>query len=98
MSCPHGNHPDGCDLCDALTDAYKAGYAAGGIAALSTRPAGLTDEEREALVNDLQKVKQIVAQRLDDTTAIDLLRKINPAIAALRRLAPQAPTAKENQP
>jgi hypothetical protein len=25
MSCPHGNHPDSCDTCDEISDAYSRG-------------------------------------------------------------------------
>jgi len=25
MSCPHGNHPDACDICDEIAAAYKSG-------------------------------------------------------------------------
>lgn len=26
MSCPHGNHADDCELCDALDEAFRFGY------------------------------------------------------------------------
>ena len=94
MSCPHGNHPDGCDLCDALTDAYKAGYAAGGIAALSTRQAGLTDAERvllEVLEPHTRPSSFANAKRCDISITAS---EADTIVAALRRLSP---TAKENQ-
>lgn len=25
MSCPHGNHPDACDICDEVAAAYNSG-------------------------------------------------------------------------
>jgi len=25
MSCPHGNHPDACDICDEVDAAYESG-------------------------------------------------------------------------
>lgn len=25
MSCPHGNHPDACDICDEIAAAYNSG-------------------------------------------------------------------------
>jgi len=25
MSCPHGNHPDACDICDEVAAAYASG-------------------------------------------------------------------------
>jgi len=29
MSCPHGNHPKGCDICDEIDAAYKSGTELG---------------------------------------------------------------------
>ena len=28
MSCPHGNHPDACDICDEVVAAYESGKSA----------------------------------------------------------------------
>lgn len=43
MSCEHGNHIDGCEICDAIDAAYKSGYVAGGIAALKAPEASGAD-------------------------------------------------------
>ena len=32
MSCEHGNHPQACDFCDALEDAYRRGYESAAVA------------------------------------------------------------------
>lgn len=47
MSCPHGNHPDACDICDEVAAAY-----ASGIEAERQRRewVGLTDEEHEKIM------------------------------------------------
>lgn len=48
MSCPHGNHPDNCDICDEVEAAYKSG-------AENTRQnrdwVGLTDEQVDEIVD-----------------------------------------------
>jgi hypothetical protein len=40
MSCPHGNHPDACDICDEVAAAYRSG-----IEHTKRTWVGLTDEE-----------------------------------------------------
>ena len=44
MSCPHGNHPDACDICDEVADAYASGVEA---ERQLREWVGLTDETRE---------------------------------------------------
>ena len=43
MSCPHGNHPDACDICDEVADAYNSG-----VEHTKREWVGLTDEEIKA--------------------------------------------------
>jgi len=45
MSCPHGNHPDACDICDEVAAAY-----ASGVKHTKRKWVGLTDEEADNLV------------------------------------------------
>jgi hypothetical protein len=45
MSCPHGNHPDACDICDEVQDAYDQG-----VAHTKREWVGLTDDEIKAIV------------------------------------------------
>jgi len=40
MSCPHGNHPDACDICDEVAAAYNSG-----VEHTKRKWVGLTDEE-----------------------------------------------------
>ena len=40
MSCPHGNHPDACDICDEVAAAYNSG-----VEHTKREWVGLTDKE-----------------------------------------------------
>jgi hypothetical protein len=44
MSCPHGNHPDACDICDEVAAAYNSGVE---HTKQSHEWVGLTDEEAQ---------------------------------------------------
>lgn len=46
MSCPHGNHPDACDICDEVADAYNSG-----VEHTKREWVGLTDEEFNDAIN-----------------------------------------------
>jgi hypothetical protein len=46
MSCPHGNHPDACDICDEVAAAYNSG-----VEHTKRKWAGLTDEDVYPLAN-----------------------------------------------
>lgn len=45
MSCPHGNHPDACDICDEVAGAYNIGVE---HTKQSHEWVGLNDEDRQA--------------------------------------------------
>lgn len=45
MSCPHGNHPDNCDICDEVTAAYNSG-----VEHTKREWVGLTDDEKQTAV------------------------------------------------
>lgn len=44
MSCPHGNHPDACDICDEVAAAYNSG-----VEHTKREWVGLTDEDMNLL-------------------------------------------------
>jgi hypothetical protein len=44
MSCPHGNHPDACDICDEVAAAYNSG-----VEHTKREWVGLTDDEATAV-------------------------------------------------
>jgi hypothetical protein len=44
MSCPHGNHPDACDICDEVAAAYNSG-----VEHTEREWVGLTDEDMGCL-------------------------------------------------
>lgn len=51
MSCPHGNHPDNCDICDEVEAAYKSGVE---HTKQNREWVGLTDEEATKLWNSTE--------------------------------------------
>lgn len=85
----------------AVDGVYVSGYCGtcgspcdvdGASIALSTRPDGLTEDEREAL----EWCDTHVVQMLKDEGLYTTAEHLSTIAAALRRYAPQAPTPKEN--
>jgi hypothetical protein len=53
MSCPHGNHYDGCDICDEVDAAYNSGVEHTKKALAAQRQwVGLTDEQAKQLLKN----------------------------------------------
>lgn len=65
MSCEHGNPHAACDLCAALHEAYKRGYAAGGIAALTTPTLATSGSQAGEVVSVLRRALEYVGYRTD---------------------------------
>jgi hypothetical protein len=52
MSCPHGNHPDACDICDEVAAAYNSG-----VEHTKREWVGLTEEEVIAVFKERDGLK-----------------------------------------
>lgn len=54
MSCKHGNHPDACDTCNEIDEAYKSGLADGKQAAIAAqeKKQAMSDAEINAIYID----------------------------------------------
>jgi hypothetical protein len=92
MSCTHGNW-EPCDLCDAIDEAYKRGYIAGGIAAL-TRPAAPGAVDVEVLADHICAALMKLAPRSYKLPFLQRdLRMICGSMVQLYRLAQPKPDA-----
>ena len=57
MSCPHGNHPDACDICDEVAAAYNSG-----VEHTKREWVGLTRDEYHEILGNNWQVSEVIRE------------------------------------